>query len=166
MDEESPTLLLETLRTSTNIDDVRHAAIRLGDEGVREAFAPLVEMLASDHPVLRDAAALALRDLRDQRALEPLTEAIQREPQRCSTYIYALQPLDCRPIAEFLVDLYIKSAPPIRSSISGCVDNFDPSSLPDDVLRRTRQKLREAAQSPTSESDREQLSWLLGLLHP
>jgi HEAT repeat protein len=166
MDEESPTLLLETLRTSKSIDDVRHAAIRLGDEGVGEAFGPLVELLGGEHPVLRDAAALALRDLRDQRALQPLTQAIQREPHRCSTYIYALQPLDCRPIVEFLVDLYIQAAPATRSSISGCLDALDPASLPDEPLQRVRNKLRDAAQSAESDADREQLSWLLALLHP
>ena len=166
MDEESPTLLLETLRTSTNIDDVRHAAIRLGDEGVAEAFEPLLGLLKSDQPVLRDAAALALRDLRDQRALQPLTEAIQREPRRCSTYVYALQALDCRPVAEFLVDLYINSGPAARASISGCLDTIEPDSLSGETLGRIREKVHAATESADNDSDREQLAWLATLLRP
>lgn len=167
LDTASPESLLHTLRTSTDTEEVRHAAIRLGDEQVIEALDDLVAMLRHPQLVLRDAAALALRDLRDQRALHPLADAVRAEPGRCGTFLYALQTLDCRPIVEFLVELFIDSGPSVRTSVSGCLETIDAATLPADVLARIRSRLQRAAHDAEPDSaDLEQLEWLLGLLRP
>jgi HEAT repeat protein len=163
--DESPQALLEVLKTSQNEDDVRHAALRLGDEQVSEAVGPLIDLLNNAKtPSLRDAAALALRDLRDQRALDPLAEAVRREPERFATFIYAMQALDCSPVADFLVDLYLKGSDKTRVGLSGCLETLDPVSVPRDVIERLRAKVASATHEAESERDREQLQWLADVL--
>ena len=57
----------------------------------------LISLLALDNPYLRDIAALALADIKDNRALEPLLSAIFKTENHNfnGTLVFALQSFDC-----------------------------------------------------------------------
>lgn len=68
-------------------------ALEFGKEATRD----LCSMLESDDGQVRNAAALALKDIKDSSAVEPLMRAInnpQNHDDR-STLVYALTSLDC-----------------------------------------------------------------------
>ena len=60
-------------------------------------FTELIESLASSDASTRNRAAIALMDLRDKAAIEPLIEAIERPANRNArgTLVYALSEFDC-----------------------------------------------------------------------
>lgn len=62
-----------------------------------DSFAELVATLASSNPAERNAAAIALMDLGDPRAMEPLIQAIELPQNRHArgTLVYALSAFDC-----------------------------------------------------------------------
>ncbi len=73
------------------------ASDKLGELGGDEVIAFLIPILESENAWLRNSAALALRDIGDNRAVEPLFHAIQK-PENANnrgTLVYALEELDC-----------------------------------------------------------------------
>lgn len=62
-----------------------------------DSFTELVAILASSSPGERNAAAIALMDLGDPRAMEPLIQAIELPQNRHArgTLVYALSAFDC-----------------------------------------------------------------------
>lgn len=69
--------LVSNLRTGTPEQAVE-AAIALRGQGER-ALAPLIEALTSPDPEVREAAAEALGEIGDERAIHPLTDALVAE---------------------------------------------------------------------------------------
>lgn len=67
----------------------------------------LIDLLNSDEPRIRNIAALALRDIGDNQAVEPLYKAIFRKENENNrgTLVYALQTLDCSDKLTELFDL-------------------------------------------------------------
>ncbi|MCR5887311.1 HEAT repeat domain-containing protein [Hymenobacter sp. J193] len=76
-------------------DDAFEELTALGGE---EMFQFLLQLLETDKPLLRNSAASSLRDLADQRAVQPLLAAIQKPANhgRNGTLVYALATHDCR----------------------------------------------------------------------
>ena len=68
-------------------------------------FGQLVSLLGSSDGAVRNGAALRLRDLQDNRAVEPLFQAIHvaANINNRGTLVYALQTLDC---SEHFTDLF------------------------------------------------------------
>ncbi|MBG8554175.1 HEAT repeat domain-containing protein [Hymenobacter guriensis] len=75
-------------------DDAFEELTELGGE---EVFQFLLQLLETDKPLLRNRAAGSLRDLADQRAIQPLLAAIQKPANhgRNGTLVYALATHDC-----------------------------------------------------------------------
>ena len=76
---------------------MRTAAYRLGKIGGDEVLGFLLPLLKSKDPILRNCAALALKDMKDDRAVEPLLEAIfmSENHKYNGTMVFALEGLDC-----------------------------------------------------------------------
>ena len=95
---------------SGNPDIVIEAAHALGDSGDRRSVPVLIQILqTTSDPAIRDAAAIGLRELGDERALYPLVSLIM-DPKtggHRGTLIYALEEFDCSPFLDFLLDLVI-----------------------------------------------------------
>ncbi|WP_162426348.1 HEAT repeat domain-containing protein [Pontibacter pudoricolor] len=75
----------------------REAAYRLGEIGGDEVLTFLIQLLNSKDPILRNCAALALKDIQDNKAVEPLLEAIFKKENHNynGTLVFALEGLDC-----------------------------------------------------------------------
>ncbi|MGB4775110.1 MAG: HEAT repeat domain-containing protein [Daejeonella sp.] len=82
---------------SDDWDLIKSAAGRLIEIGGDEIVDFFISLLALDNPNIRNMAALALHDLKDNRAVEPLLKAIfkQENHQKNGTMVYALEELDC-----------------------------------------------------------------------
>jgi hypothetical protein len=168
LDPDERRRLLEVVRTSADEEELRRAAMRLGDAGVAEAVEPLIALLARAAPRpggARDGAAIGLRELADPRALEPLVTAIRRSTtNEIGTLVYALQTLDCRPIVEFLAGLAVKGRYEVRAGVAGCFERMDVGSVAADVRERAMRVLREAAADTADVGEADELAWLAELL--
>jgi len=73
------------------------AAIELGEIGGDDIVEFLITLLDLNDPAIRNRAALALRDIKDNRALGPMLEAICKKENNNfnGTLVYALESLDC-----------------------------------------------------------------------
>jgi HEAT repeat protein len=76
---------------------MRAAANRLAEIGGDEVLTFLKSLLKSENPIVRNCAALALKDMKDNRALEPLLEAIFKKENHNynGNMVFALEGLDC-----------------------------------------------------------------------
>jgi hypothetical protein len=88
---------------SSDKDVASKAADRLAKIGGHDIVDYFISLL--DNESLRNLASIALHDIADNRALEPLLKAINKPENRRynGTMVYALQNLDC---SEKLVDLF------------------------------------------------------------
>jgi len=95
---------------STDPGRVLDAVRSLGESGDLEAVPPLLHLLKTtqEHRI-RDAAAVALRDLGDSRAIGPLVELISdpRTDRHRGTLLYALEGFNCLEFIPNLVELVI-----------------------------------------------------------
>ena len=83
---------------SGDYQTVKNAAETLGRIGGDDVLAFLISLLKLDDPAIRNRAALALEEIKDNRALDPLLTAIFKKENHNSngTMVFALEPLDCR----------------------------------------------------------------------
>jgi len=90
----------EQLKKDVFSDDwelVKSSADRLGQIGGNEVVDFLISLIALDNSGIRNRAALALEDIKDNRALEPLLTAIFKKENHNynGTMVFALESLDC-----------------------------------------------------------------------
>lgn len=98
--------LLQAL-DSSDADVVADAARRLALGHEVSAAARLLELLRStDNPVIRNAVALALSDLKEPQAFQRLVDLLRDERTEKSrgTLLYALGAYDCASILPLLID--------------------------------------------------------------
>jgi len=100
------------------------ASDKLGALGGDEVVAFLISVLESENAGLRNSAALALRDIGDNRALEPLFRAIQK-PENANnrgTLVYALEELDCSQKLTELFDILFYARYEAKMSAAAILD--------------------------------------------
>jgi HEAT repeat protein len=103
---------LSTADVYTNSSDLVIDALQaLGDSGNTQFGPLLIEILqTTENPLIRNAAAIGLSDLGDERALYPIVQLL-KDPKTIGyrgTLIYALEAFNCVPILDDLVDLVIQ----------------------------------------------------------
>ncbi|MRX47128.1 HEAT repeat domain-containing protein [Pedobacter puniceum] len=100
MTDDKLKLEFEQLKKDVFSDDwelVKSSADRLGQIGGDEVVDFLISLIALDNSGIRNRAALALEDIKDNRALEPLLTAIFKKENHNynGTMVFALESLDC-----------------------------------------------------------------------
>jgi hypothetical protein len=82
---------------SGDFQKVKNAAETLGRIGGDDVLDFLISLLELDNPDIRNRAALALEEIKDNRALDPLLRAIFKKENHNSngTMVFALEALDC-----------------------------------------------------------------------
>jgi HEAT repeat protein len=91
---------IERLKKDVFSDDwelVKSSANRLGEIGGDDVVDFLISLIALDDSSIRNRAALALEQIKDNRALEPLLTAIFKKENHNynGTMVFALESLDC-----------------------------------------------------------------------
>jgi HEAT repeat protein len=105
MNNDLEFLLLQISTSNWNVK-ISSAEIIVKEHG-HTAVTSLIELLKSSSQDTRDAAAIALRDIKDRRAVEPLFECIKKKENENNraTLVYALETLDCSDHFLDIVDL-------------------------------------------------------------
>lgn len=91
---------IDFLKKSIFSDDwelVKKSAQRLGELGGKEITDFLISLLEKSNLGIRNRAALALEEIRDDRAIEPLLKSINKKENFNfnGTMVFALESLDC-----------------------------------------------------------------------
>ena len=97
---------IEQLKKNMFSDDwemVKSSADKLGEIGGDEITDFLISLLKLDNSEIRDRAALALEQIGDNKAVEPLFESIFKNHNYNGTMVFALESLDC---SKHLTDLF------------------------------------------------------------
>lgn len=108
----------------------------------RSATRSLIKLLKSDRVVTRNAAALALREIGDSRAVDPLFRAINNPNNRSdrATLVYALETLDCRNHFLDLIELAISEKADVQLSAMDILER-QAFLVNDDDLNQARETL-------------------------
>jgi len=113
---------------SNNRDLVVEAAHALGDIGDLRSVNILIELLQkTSDPVIRNAAAVGLRELGDERALSPIVSLIndpKTEGYR-GTLIYALEGFDCGRLLPFLIEQVITGNFEVSHQAFSVIESID-----------------------------------------
>ncbi len=91
---------IDQLKKNIFSDDwelVKSSADRLGEIGGTEITDFLISLLSSDNSGIRNSASLALKEIKDNRAVEPLLKAIfkKKNHNHNGTMVFALESHDC-----------------------------------------------------------------------
>ncbi|GAA6616378.1 HEAT repeat domain-containing protein [Scytonema sp. NUACC26] len=131
---------------SNNRDLVVEAAHTLGDFGEHRSVDILIELLQkTTDPVIRNAAAIGLRELGDERALEPIVSLIndpKTEGYR-GTLIYALEGFDCSGLLPFLVEQVITGNFEVSHQAFSLIESID-IELDSETLNFCTQRVKDA----------------------
>ncbi len=123
---------IEILKNNIFSDDwelVKSSADKLGEIGGVEITDFLISLLKSENPGIRNRAALALEQIKDNRAVEPLLEAIFKKEihNYNGTMVFALESLDCSKYLKeiFRILLFESYEAKISAEAILCVQDFD-----------------------------------------
>ncbi|MEV6299247.1 HEAT repeat domain-containing protein [Actinoplanes sp. NPDC051861] len=133
---------------------VYEAIEELGRREATEAAPHLLEMLrTSDDAAVRNYAALALSDMRNPEVLDVIAGLLQdpRTAGSRGTLLYALEPYDCSPILELLVDLAITGNWEVSRSALGLLTGVN-----GDIGEELWSRLRDRVLAALSTADEEQ----------
>ncbi|MBW4506864.1 MAG: HEAT repeat domain-containing protein [Scytonematopsis contorta HA4267-MV1] len=150
---------------SDNRDLVIKAAHALGDIGDYRAVAILIEMLQkTNDPAIRNAAAVGLRELGDERALSPIISLINdpRTEGNRGTLIYALEGFDCSQFLPFLIQLVITGNFEVSHQAFSVIESVD-VEIDSETLNICIQKIKDALLQDNTKADL--LEHLIELLH-
>lgn len=105
-------------------------------------IASLLQSLESTDASVRDAAALDLMDIGDERAVAPLLRAISK-PENVNhrgTLVYALSAFDCREFIETLVHLALTGNYEVAAGACNIINDMATS---EDCLQRIKAQLQQ-----------------------
>ena len=127
-----------------------------------EALQPLTFLLrTTDSPNIRNAAALALADMGDQRSLPFLVSLISDpKTENCrGTLVHALQYFDCSGILPFLIDLVIDGNFEVSHEAFQAIENID-GEVDENEFETCLNKIEESVHLCQSEEKKELLEAL------
>ena len=123
----------------------------------------LIELLkTTQNHLIRDAATLALRDLKDERAIKPLVSLIKdpKTARHRGTLVYALEVFDGAVILPFLVDLVMTGNFETRHEAFLAIESTF-SVIDENVLQVCLKKVEDALAQTTGE----RAEWLTELVN-
>lgn len=127
---------------SDDRDASEAASLELVARGSRDVVDALIILLQSTDGRSRNRAAIVLRDIGDDLAIEPIVNAIGI-PENCNnrgTLVYALQTLDCCYLFPLLFDLGIEGNYEVRSMALKILEEQDFEVTPV-ILAEAKNKL-------------------------
>jgi len=142
---------------SDNADIAVSSVYELGALKSDEALHSLTFLLqTTDSPNIRNAAAMALADMGDQRTLPFLISLISdpKTENYHGTLVHALQYFDCSGILSFLVDLVINGNFEVSHEAFQAIENID-GEVDENEFETCLNKIEESAHLCQSEEKKE-----------
>ena len=115
---------------------------------------PLISLLRStDDPIVWNAVAVGLRELRDDRAVEPLVDLIKAPKSEGArgTLVWALEVFGCAPYIELLVGLVITDNYEVARNAARAIVSIESDIDPEVWQQRCIQALRAAIPNASEE---------------
>lgn len=138
---------------SNDPDVVAAAACELGSRHEASATPQLLERLrTTDNSLIRNAAALALSDMKEPQAFNVLVTLLRDERTRKSrgTLLHALGAYDCSPLLPLLVDLVIDGNFEVSRQAFSLIQGIE-TEIDEREWRACTTRLREAWAAASSE---------------
>lgn len=138
---------------SSDVDVVASAARELASHNEASATRQLLELLrTTDNPLIRNAAALALSDMKEPQAFNVLVDLLrdERTRQNRGTLLYALGAYDCSSLLPLLVDLVIEGNFEVSRQALSLIQGIE-TELDEQEWNACTKRLREALASASSE---------------
>lgn len=149
---------------SDDWEKVVKAADRLGEIGGEDVFQFLISMLDSDDSGVRNRAALALAEIKDDRALEPLFNAIFKNGNRNynGTLVFALESLNCKDWLVKLFDILFYESYEAKISAAAILDDQEFEFSKADLLsiKEKYEDLKRHPEKFTYKFDEEAKDWV------
>lgn len=156
-----------TTHFSNDTAEVIKAIFTIGNRGYLLALPILLELLqTTNNHAIRDAIAVTLRELKDERAVEPLVSLI-KDPKTAGhrgTLLYALEVFDCAPILPLLVDLVITGKFEVSHQAFLLIESIE-SEIDDETWTTSLRQVKEALTQAEGEKA-DLLEELLDLFEP
>ena len=128
-----------------NIESAINIIEKIGRDRYEEALPLLIEHLkTTNNHLLRNAIALALRDIGSQKAVEPIIEVLNN-PKTLGyrgTLLYALEPLDYTKHIELLIDFIIQGNFEVSRQSLLLIESIS-SHISDETLQKCISKLKQ-----------------------
>lgn len=156
MDHSQYDRLLQQLHASDE-EEVAEAAQALASGGYAESVPSLIALIqTTESKIVRNAIAIALADLQDERAVPVLAELLQDQGSVGSrgSLLYALSGFDNAPFLEHLVDIVIDGNFEERHQAFQNIESIE-SEIDTGIWNACIQKLEAALQEASS--DRQEL---------
>ncbi|KUL25217.1 HEAT repeat domain-containing protein [Actinoplanes awajinensis] len=154
LDHPDPTFVAEVIQ-------------ELARRNAMEAAPRVLELLrTTQEAVIRHDAALALSDMKIPEAFDAIVELL-RDPRtqgRRGTLLYALDPYDCAPILELLVDLALTGGYEVRMSALGLLSGIE-TDIDEPTWERLSDRLKAAAATADEQRRSEVIDPLNALFH-
>ncbi len=160
MTKNNVDVLVDMILTGEWKDKVK-AADDLVLQSSPQVVGALIELLKSDSHEVRDASALALREIGDNSAVCPLVEAIKKPEhiQSRSTLVYALETLDCSDLFLEIFKLALADKADVQMSAITILTEQG-FYISDGDLKKAHQILKQAKGKISDENYKSALSYL------
>jgi HEAT repeat protein len=143
-EENMDLVALDKLIQSNDIEAAINNIEEIGEDRSEEAVSFLIENLrTTENHLLRNAIALALRDIGSQEAVEPIIEVLNH-PKTLGyrgTLLYALEPLDYSAHLDLLVDFLLNGNFEVSRKSLLLIESIG-TQLPDETLLKCIDKVR------------------------
>jgi len=137
--------LLENAFEKNNVEEVERLITEISSDQHDEAVPVLIKHITlTENPGIRNALAIALRDIGNEKAISPLIDLIN-DPKTLGsrgTLLYALEPFDCTGYLESIVQQFLTGNFEVQAIAYQLLESMD-GKVPADVLLKSLQKVKE-----------------------
>ncbi|MGK7377621.1 HEAT repeat domain-containing protein [Planococcus sp. 1R117A] len=136
---------LETALEKNDMEEVERLVGEISPEQHDEAVPILIKHITiTQNPGIRNALAIALRDIGNEKAISPLIDLIN-DPKTLGsrgTLLYALAPFDCTEHLESIVQQFLTGNFEVQAMAYQLLESMD-GKVPADALLKSLQKVKE-----------------------
>lgn len=134
--------LLEKALKKNDMEEVERLITEISVDQHDEVISILIKYIAlTENPGIRNALAIALRDIGNEKAIIPLIDLI-KDPKTIGnrgTLLYALEPFDCTGHLEVIVEQFLTGNYEVQATAYQLLESMDGKVSTDDLLRSLQQ---------------------------
>lgn len=136
--------LLENALEKNDVEEVERLITQISSDRYDEAVPVMLKHITlTQNPGIRNALAIALRDIGNENAISPLIDLIN-DPKTLGsrgTLLYALEPFDCTEHLESIVQQFLTGNFEVQAMAYQLLESMD-GKVPADALLKSLQKVK------------------------
>lgn len=138
------TNLLTNALEKNDVEEAERLITQIPADEHDEAVSILIKHIAlTENPRMRNALAIALRDIGNEKAISPLI-ALINDPKTIGnrgTLLYALEPFDCTEYLESIIQQFLTGNFEVQAMAYQLLESMD-GKVPADALLKSLQKVK------------------------